>query len=172
MRWLRAKKDFEQIKKVVDDPTWQKLRESLSWTKENIGSSLRKLHKYLGDNPSRQKKVRVLNLLNAVARGGLDNAPLRNWQERLRKELEVGKYKKAWLKKAMDKEEIKRVIEEAGGLIPLFGMDPDEGEYVIFTEPETKSSIGIYVHEFTPELLQQRIEQKRQLFKRYENKGG
>jgi hypothetical protein len=62
---------LKEIQHMVKDEAWQELREDLSWTKDNIGSSLRRLRQYMGENPSRVKKVRVLNLLNGVARGGI-----------------------------------------------------------------------------------------------------
>ena len=76
-----------QIQKIVKDPTWQKLRESLSWRKEEILNSLRKLRQYLDGNPSDKKIKRVLNLLNAVARGGIITTEIKRMQERLRKKV-------------------------------------------------------------------------------------
>lgn len=81
---------LKQIQEIVKDPSWQALREDLSWRKENIDSSLRRLRQYLGSNPSRKKKVRVLNLLNGVARGGIMNDKIKRLQNSLRKQLGVG----------------------------------------------------------------------------------
>lgn len=81
---------LKEIQQIVKDTTWQALREDLSWTKENISSSLRRLRQYMADNPSRKKKVRTLNLLNGVARGGIMNDQIKRMQLRLRKDLGVG----------------------------------------------------------------------------------
>lgn len=84
---------LKEIQQIVKNESWQKLREDLSWTKDNINSSVRRLHKYLGPNPSRFKKVRVLNLLNGVARGGIMTPAIERFQKRLRKQLGVGEKK-------------------------------------------------------------------------------
>ncbi len=81
---------LKEIQQIVKDEAWQKLREDLSWTKDNINSSLARLRSYLGDKPSYKKKVRVLNLLNGVARGGIMTTPIERMQHRLRKQLGVG----------------------------------------------------------------------------------
>jgi len=80
---------LKEIQQIVKDETWQKLREDLSWTKDNISDSLSRLRKYLGENPSRNKRVRVLNLLNGVARGGIMNDQIKRMQKSLRKQLGV-----------------------------------------------------------------------------------
>src|ERR1035437_7016145 len=74
---------LKEIQHIVKDEAWQKLREDLSWTKDNIGSSLRRLRQYMGENPSRVKQVRVLNLLNGVARGGIMTDDILRMQKRL-----------------------------------------------------------------------------------------
>jgi len=81
---------LKEIQHIVKDDAWQTLREDLSWTKNNIGSSMRRLRQYLGENPSRVKKVRVLNLLNGVARGGIMTDDILRMQKRLRKQIGVG----------------------------------------------------------------------------------
>lgn len=85
---VKDAESLKEIQEIVKDPTWQKLREDLSWKKENINSSLRRLKEYLGDNPVRSKRVRVLNLLNAVARGGIMTSEIKAMQESLKKHLE------------------------------------------------------------------------------------
>lgn len=81
---------LKEIQRIVKDRTWQTLRGDLSWTKENISNSLTRLRRYLGTNPSYNKKVRVLNLLNGVARGGITNDKIKRMQSSLRKQLGVG----------------------------------------------------------------------------------
>jgi len=84
----KESESLKEIQEIVKDPTWQKLREDLSWKKENINSSLKRLREYLGENPARNKRVRVLNLLNAVARGGIMTDAIKTMQESLKKHLE------------------------------------------------------------------------------------
>jgi len=81
---------LKEIQKIVDNPAWQKLRKDLSWTKDNINKSLKRLRQYLGDSPSKEKKVRVLNLLNGVARGGIMTPEIKRLQHKLRNEIGVG----------------------------------------------------------------------------------
>lgn len=98
---------LQEIQKIVKDDKWQALREDLSWTKDGITHSLSRLQQYMGTDPSRKKKVRVLNLLNGVARGGIMNDKIKSLQLSLRKQLGVG----------IKKEAAKRIFVDFDGTI-------------------------------------------------------
>jgi len=58
----------KDIKKLVKDDTWQALRESFvgTWQEKPL-ANVRKLRKYLGENPRYEKLRRVINYLTGSA---------------------------------------------------------------------------------------------------------
>jgi hypothetical protein len=79
----------KDIKKVVANEKWQKLRKELkgNW-KNNVAGNIRKLRQYLGSNPSRDKLRRAKNLIDAVKRGGISSPAINRFQTTLRNKLQ------------------------------------------------------------------------------------
>lgn len=73
MRSYKGKK----IRDIVDNPKWQRLRESFLGTwKKTPKENVRALRNYLGDMPSEMKLVRVYNYLTGSAfRIGIISSP-------------------------------------------------------------------------------------------------
>jgi len=144
---------LKEIQHIVKDEAWQKLREDLSWTKGNIGSSLRRLRRYMGEAPSRKRQVRVLNLLNGVARGGIMTDDILRMQKRLRKRLGVGVPKEAakkmrqcaWCNKNLDtgKKEEHNPMATHGICRPICPEAKKQGfTDEMMKDPKKKSALG------------------------------
>lgn len=75
------------IKVLVDNPEWQKLRESFLGTwKTQMGPNLAKLRSYLGKKPwkDEDKLRRVQNMLGALKRGGFKDDRIDTFLEQVK----------------------------------------------------------------------------------------
>lgn len=71
-RWgslIHGKYNIQEVLKAVKDPKWQQFRKSLKGTSLVIRH--RMLHQYLGNNPTRRKRIQVTNYVYALKRGGM-----------------------------------------------------------------------------------------------------
>jgi hypothetical protein len=81
----------QDIRQIVDDPEWQELRLSFIGTwKSKVEENVIKLEKYLGDDPSEMKLVRVYNYLTGTGfrMGVIGNSETENLKNLVKSKLD------------------------------------------------------------------------------------